>query len=233
MKLSDAHHLPKTVAGLSLILAPLLLLGSAVALPGSKSDEGAQLAVIAQHPDRYYLFCLLGLVGTALLVPALLGLIQMLREQAAACGYIGGGLAIVGTLLGLVDWGSELVKWQMAAPSADRTEMAALLKRFDDAAGAALPLQISGFAFLIGVVFLTIGLYRARAVPAWAPAGLLIGSFLNLAGFVASSVPLLIVSSALLLAALGWIGWTVLAQSDTEWERTPEPARPRPAAETR
>ena len=231
MTRSHPSRFPKTAAAACMITSPLLLLASAAVSPPLKSSEGAQLAAIAHHPDRDYWFILLGLVGTILLVPAVLGLMHMLRERAPGWGYIGGSLALVGTLLGLVDWGSELVKWQMASPAADRAQMTALLKRFDDTAGSALPLQLSGFAVLVGLVLLAVALYRTRAVPSWTAFGLATGIVLNLAGYVANSVALLTISSAVLLAALGWIGRTVLAEPDADWEHTPEPPRPAVAAE--
>jgi len=229
MKLSDPHHF-RRLAGASLVLAPLLLLASSAVSPALKSDEGAQLAVIARHPDRFYLFSILGLVSAIVLVPALLGLMHMLRERAPGWGYIGGGLMMLGNLLSIGDWMGNFVQWQMAAPSADHAQMTALLTRLDDTAGSALPLQLSGFALLVGTAVLATGLYRARAVPSWVAPGLVIGIVANLAGFVASSVALLIASSAVLLAVLGWIGAIVLTESDARWEHTPELARARPAA---
>jgi hypothetical protein len=229
--LSHPSHFPKTVAAACMMTSPLFLLASAAVSPPLRSSEGAQLAAIAQHPDRDYWFILLGLVGTVLLVPAVLGLMHMLRERAPSWGYIGGGLALLGTFLGLVDWGSELVKWQMASSGADRAQMTALLKRFDDTAGSALPLQLSGLAVLVGLVLLAVGLYRIRAVPSWTAFGLAAGIILNLAGFVANSVALLIIGAAILLAALGWIGRIVLAEPDADWEHTPERPRSAVAAE--
>src|SRR5438034_9265464 len=146
MHLSHPSHFPKVAAGACMVISPILLLASAAVSPPRESDEGAQLAVIAHHTDRYYWYILLGVIGTMLLVPAVLGLMHMLRQRAPRSGYIGGSLALLGTLLALVDWGSELVKWQMALPSADRAQMTALIQRFDDTTGSALPLQLSGFA---------------------------------------------------------------------------------------
>ena len=218
MKLSNPHHFEKTLAGACLVLAPLFLLASAALSPAIKSDEGAQLAVIARHPDRYHLFSVLGLVSAVLLVPALLGLMRMLRERAPGWGYVGGGLMMLGNLLSVGDWWSNFVQWQMAVPDADRRQMTALLTRLDETAGSALPLQISGFAFLVGTAALAIGLYRAQTVPSWTALGLVVGIVLNLAGFVVGSVPLLIVSSVVLFIAMGWIGRMVLAEPEADWQ---------------
>jgi hypothetical protein len=230
MKVSDPNHFHKTVAGACLVLAPLFLLASSAVAPALTADEGAQLTVIAHHPDRFYLFSVLGLVSSILLVPALLGVMHMLRERAPGWGYVGGGLMMLGNLLSIGDWMSNFVQWQMAAPSADRAQMTALLKRLDETTGSALPLQISGPAFLLGTTVLAIGFYRAHAVPAWTAASLVAGIVLNLAGFVTSSVALLIVSSAVLFVALGWIGRIVLTRPDAEWEHMPDHTRAQPAA---
>jgi hypothetical protein len=216
---SDSRHFFKTVVGVSLIAAPLILLASALISPEIKSSEADELAVIAQDPRRYYLFTVLIFVSTALWVPLVLGLIYMVRERSAALGNVGGSLALIGTLIGIGDAISQLFIWQMVSPGADRAQMVALLTRFDNAAGAAIIFRIGGPALVVGTVILSIALYRARAVPAWAAVGMAVGTFLNIAGFVASSTFVVIISSAVLLVSLGWIGRLVLGRSDQEWER--------------
>ena len=56
----------------TLVLAPLFALASALVAPPLKSDAREQIAVIAAHPERWYWFTLLLLIGSILLVPALL-----------------------------------------------------------------------------------------------------------------------------------------------------------------
>ena len=232
MKLSNPDRFEKILAGACLVLAPLFLLASALVSPPMKGDEGEQLAVIAQHPDRWYLSSALGLVSSILLVPALLGLVRILRDRAPALGYLGGGLMMLGNVLSVGDWMSNFVEWQMAVPGANRGEMTALLTRFDESAGSALPLQLSGFALLVGTTLLAVGLYRARAVPAWSAFGLVLGIVANMAGFIAGSVPLLVVSSAVLFIAMAWIGRSVLAGRTNGWESRPQHPHVRAAAGT-
>jgi hypothetical protein len=202
----------KTAVGLGLIGAPVLTLIASIISPAIKSDEAAQLAVIAHHPARYYAFTILTLAGIMLLVPALLGLMQMTRDRAPRLGNLGGTLAITGTLIATGDAASQLVVWQMAARDADRAQMAGLLRRFDETLGSSLVFSVGGLAFLIGILVLSIGLRRARAVPAWVAIGIPVGALLNIVGFTSASVGVLIVSSVVLLATLGWVGWRVLAQ---------------------
>jgi hypothetical protein len=227
---SDSRRFYKAVVGVCLIASPLVLVASAVVSPEIKSSEADQLAVVAQDAGRYYLFTVLIFVSTALWVPLVLGLMYMVRERAAALGNVGGSLALLATLVGVGDAISQLFIWQMVAPGADRAQMVALLTRFDNAGGAAIFFRIGGPTLVIGMVMLSIALYRARAVPAWAAAGVAVGTLVNIAGFVATSTLVVLISSAVLLVSLGWIGRLVLACSDHEWEHPSEVQRSRSAA---
>jgi hypothetical protein len=155
--------------------------------------------------------------GIALFVPAILGLMHLTRERAPGWGNWGGSLSLVGVIIAAGDAATQWLIWQMGAAGADRAQMAALLHRYDSALGSSLPFTIGGLALVVGVVILSVGLYRARAVPAWVAVGFVAGIVLNIVGFSASSVGILIVSSLILLAALGSVGWRVLAESDDAW----------------
>ena len=209
--LSDPARFARTVLGGSMIGAAVLMLGASLAWPAIKSDEAAQLAVIAQHPTRYYLCTILILGSSMLLVPALIGLMRMSVERSPVLSNLGGALSLLGALVAVGDSASQLVIWQMGARGADRAQMAALLHRFDNVAGSALVFTVGGLTIVVGIVLLSIALYRARAVPAWTSVGLVAGMVLNIVGFSAGSAGVLIVSSVVLLASLGWIGWQVLA----------------------
>jgi hypothetical protein len=220
----------KITVGTCLIAAPLLTLVSAVVSPAIKSGEAEQVAVIAQHPDRFYLFALFTLAGIMAMVPAVLGLMYLTRERAPTWGNVGGSLSLAGLLIATGDATTQLLIWQTGAPGANRAQMAALLKRYDAAVGSSLVFTIGGLALLIGVLVLCIGLIRAQAVPAWAAAGFFVGIVLNIVGFSAASVGILIVSSVILLVALGAIGWRVLIGSDDAWAEAPALAPFAPAA---
>ena len=55
-----------------------------------------------------------------LMVPAVLGLMHMLRERQVAFGHVGGGLAMLGLLAFTGIVAMELVMWQMAAAGEHR-----------------------------------------------------------------------------------------------------------------
>lgn len=219
---SDPHHFRKTIAGMCMMAAPLFLLVGMVIHPERKTDEAEQLAVVAANLDEWFVSHLLVLFSIVLVVPAILGLMHMLREREVAWGHVGGGLAMIGVLalIGVVSI-DGLVLWQMAATGETAT-MTALYTSFTDTAGIFIPLYLLSLAFAVGVLILAMGLYRARAVQWWMPAFFAIGAVvLAIAGPTASGL-LAIVGSAFLLVGLGSVGRMVLAESDEDWMHTPE-----------
>ena len=228
--LSDAHHFRKTVAGLCMILAPALFLVSAILAPSSDNDAGAILGAIADHTDRFFISTAFGIAGSVLLVPALLGLMHMLRERQVALGHVGGGLALLGSLMFMLFWGVSLMEWQMVRGDADPAQMTALLDRFMHTTGTEVFFYFS-LAFTVGMIVLALGLYRAHAVP-WSTAGALGAGavVLQVAFFVGNTAAWFIVATAILFVGFATIGRTVLTETDEDWEHTPEFRGFRPAA---
>jgi hypothetical protein len=221
MHLSDAHHFRKVVAGACMVAAPLVLLVAMVIHPASDMNEATQIATIADSLDAWYVAHLLALISIALMVPALLGLMHMLREREVAFGHVGGGLAMLGLLAFAGIVGMELVMWQMAAAGSTR-EAVALLERLNGTAGIVIPFAFVSFGFALGVACLAVGLYRARAVQSWMAVSAAAGAILF--GFAIGSAMnwLAIVAAAFLVVGLGAIGRLVLSETDEAWENTPE-----------
>lgn len=230
-KVSDAHHFRKTVAGICMIAAPLLLLAGMVVHPERETDAAGQLAIVAGDMDQWFTAHLLLLGSIVLAVPALLGLMHMLREREVSYGHLGGGLGLLGliAIAGVVAI-DGFVGWQMAAADADRGAMVALYERLNETAGVVIPFFGMSFAFALGLLILAVGLYRAHAVQSWTAVFLAIGSVLLAIGTPSGSDVLDIVGSAFLFVGLASIGRLVLAESDEEWEHTPEYRGFRPLA---
>lgn len=232
MSLSDSHHFRKTIAGMCMVAAPLVLLVGVVVHPETKSETGDQLAVISNHMDAWFAAHLIIAVSLVLAVPAVLGLMHMLREREVALGHVGGGLAMVGLLAtsGVVAI-DGFVGWQAGAASgADQGAMTALFERLNDAAGVVIPFFGMSLAFTLGMMSLAFGLYRARAVQSWTAAMLAAGSVALAVGELAYSDVLSIVGAAVLMVGFFQVGRMVLAESDEEWEHTPEYRGFRPLA---
>ncbi|HET8820945.1 MAG TPA: hypothetical protein VFM57_05315 [Thermoleophilaceae bacterium] len=221
MHLSDAHHSRKMVAGACMVVAPFVLLAAMVIHPASDMDEATQVATIADNLDAWYVAHLLAFVSIVLVVPAVLGLMHMLRERQVALGHVGGGLAILGllALTGLV--AMELVLWQMAG-AGNTAETVALLERLNETAGIVIPFVLLSFGFSLGMATLAVGLYRARAVQSWMAVFVAVGAILF--GFAVATAMnwLAIVAAAFLVVGLGAIGRMVLRETDEAWEHTPE-----------
>jgi hypothetical protein len=212
VKRLDAGQMPMRIAAVSMIAGPLFLVASALVSPQLKSDEGAQLAVIAAHPTRWYWFTLLLLIGSILLVPALLGIAASLHERSPRLANLGGLLAVLGSLVAIGDVMTQFVSWQMVAAGADRAQMAALLHRFDNAAGVGVVFNVGGLAVVTGVILLTVGLIRTQIAPAWAAVGLSVATLLNVVAFSSASAAGVAASWIVLLAAMGYIGRTALVR---------------------
>ena len=219
--LSDAHRFRKLVAGLCMIAAPALFLASSIVSPKLDTDEGTLLSNAAGHIDRWYVSAALAFAGMVLLLPAVLGLMHMLRERGTVYGNVGGGLALIGVMAGAANAGLTFVVWQMAR-AGDRAQMTALLHRIDHTAGTSIPLMFLGIALAVGVIVLAWGLARAHAAPTWCTLCLALAAVAFAIAAPAASQPLFIVASALLMAGLAPIGRMVMTETEQEWEHTPE-----------
>ena len=227
--LSNAHHFRKMVAGFCMVLAPLFLLVGLVIHPETGTSASSMIGAAAGDPDAWYTAHLLALVSLVLAVPAVLGLMHMLREREVAWGHIGGGFAMLGILafIGIVTM-DGFVGWQAA--SGDSTEMVALFDRLYDTAGVVIPFYVMSFAFTLGMLCLAYGLYRARAVQSWMALFLGISAVLMAIGFPTADELVSIIGAAFLFVGLGSIGRMVLTESDEAWEHTPEYEGFRPLA---
>jgi hypothetical protein len=234
-RLSDSHHFRKMVAGVCMIGAPLLLVIGMIVHPESKSDVGDQLAVIAGNMDEWYAAHLIIAVSLVFFVPAVLGLMHMLREREVAYGHLGGGLALVGLLAttGIVAM-EGFVGWQAGAASGtDAAAMTALFERVTETTGVVLPFFVMSYALAVGMLFLAAGLYRGRAVQSWTAAMLGIGPVVLSIGLSMADDVVAIIGAGILLVGFFQVGRMVMTESDEDWEHTPEYSGFRPLAGTR
>jgi hypothetical protein len=206
---------PRTTSPLgaaSLLAAPVLLLAAALVQPALKSDEQAQLREIVVHHDRYFLFTVLILFGTMLLVPAFHTLVGATRAPSTATRG-GSALAVFGALVGTGDAMTQFVFLQMAAPGRDLHQMASVVQDFDSANGPAQIFAVGGLALIFGGLVLAVGIRRDGLAPAWVSVAVAVGVAANMVGYVVQSVPVLVVSSVLLLIGLGHLGLGLLRRS--------------------
>jgi hypothetical protein len=88
--------------------------------------------------------------------------------------------------------------------------------------GTFIPFFIGAFAFGAGFLLLAWGLWMARAVHWTMAVCMAAGAVAINIAFPAGSLTLAIVGAAVLFVGLGSIGRIVLAETDEDWEHTPE-----------
>lgn len=230
-KLSDPRGLRKTVAGVCMIASPAILVVAQIIHPREFSDEAKWLAEISSNTGRQYWAHLLGLLALALAIPAILGVMHMLKSRRPALGHVGAGLALFGVVSLAAVVGTEFVVWQAAtAPATDTAAMTSLIGRIIDSPGMIL-LYLLTLTFPLGLLVLGIGLYFARAAATWEAVLVALPFTVGIVSEIAYGPRIIpIVTSILFLIGTGSIGRRVLAESDEEWEHTPEIGGLRPAA---
>ncbi|MEA2457167.1 MAG: hypothetical protein QOC95_139 [Thermoleophilaceae bacterium] len=229
MGFSDSHHFRKTVAGCSMVLAPLAVLVAFIFSPPIHSDAGRQVAAFAAHQDKTLFSGLMTLAAVALAIGATLGMMHMLRERGAAYGHVGGALALVGLVATAAQAGMFLSEWATVRDGVQATDVTAWHSLTHDAA-IVIPVLVIGFLTTVGFILLAAGLYRAKAVDWWMTSMIALGALGIALATPLASIAVGIVGGALLLVGLGSIGMIVLRETDADWEHTPDYHGFRPAA---
>jgi hypothetical protein len=219
--LSNPHHFRKILAGLAMVLAPLVLLVGTILHPSVPADAAGEIGAVASGPGRWTAAHLLLLCSVVIGLPAVLGLMHMLRERRAAFGHLGGALALMGLLAFVGVLAIELVLGQMAGMGS-RPAMIALLTRIDSAAAITAPFLFGTFLFGLGMVVLGLGVYEARVAKWWQALAVAVAGVALVISVPMASTALAIGGAVILLVGQGSIGMTVLGESDADWEHTPE-----------
>jgi hypothetical protein len=163
----------------------------------------------------------LAIYGFALRVPAVVGIVHLLRNRSVALGHLGGAFVIVGVLSFAFVGGTEFLLFGRGAdPSLNRDAILALNERI----GASLIYNLINlteiFGFVFGFAIVGIAVFRSNIVPHIFGVLLTVGVLSRL--FLASFYAGVLISDILYGVALGYLGYYVLRQSDAEWERPPE-----------
>jgi hypothetical protein len=221
LKISDANNFRRTLTGICLIAAPLVLLifnliGLTMEMP---EDTGARLAAFAAQPDRVLVLTLLFALAHLLFLPAVFGLVSLVRDRGVTLVHIGAMLAVIGLFGHTVFSGSQLVVVQMAEGAADQGQMIALYNRFLESPGFIIFALMGLAGFFLGFIILPIGLWRAGVVPGWMAALIILSLMLE---FIATNFIdyASIVASVLFTLGFAVIGLNMLTMSDEEWGRT-------------
>lgn len=166
--LADPYRFRKTVAGVALIGAPLAGLLSCLSDSNEGvGEQGATLyATVAAHRSGILATGLVFMLSAVLTVPAALAFAHLLRGRGSVLGHLGAASLMLGAF-GHFGYGLWQVLIAQAAGAGDPAPVVAFADRTAGVSQAVLlPLMI---LVDVGILLLSAGLLRARAVPAWAP----------------------------------------------------------------
>ena len=157
--LSNAHHFRKTVAGICMVGAPLLLLLAMIVDSAIGASEDSFVIGRVGDPDTGSLEQMLLVGGLVLMVPAVLALMHMLREREGALGHVGGAVALFGLLVMPFAWMAGMV---LLAAGLYRARSVQATVALSIAAAAALLAAGAGFESevlaLVGSAVMLVGL---------------------------------------------------------------------------
>jgi hypothetical protein len=203
----------RTTIGASLVLVPVLNLVSALCADAAVApDHRSELAGIAAHPTRFYVYAITQLVGAYLFIPALLGVKDLLRERRPRWADLAGGVVLLSMLIATGDAATELMYWRMGSAGGNLDAMAAVADSYDNAAGSSLPYAIGGLALMVASIALAIGLWRSKATAWWTALAIPVSIVANIFGYASGSKPLLVVSAVVLLVGFGRIAAIILSR---------------------
>jgi len=212
----DTANFRRTLAGVCLITQPFINLISVAISPMQSVNASEQLAMISAYPTRFLIANLLDLLWLFLLIPAVLGLVHLLRSRGALLGHIGGGFALAGAVGTAAYRGVNLGQLQVAESGLIQEQMLAAFGQAS--AGSIVVMLMSALGLFVGYALLAVGLWRTRAAPRGASGLIVAFLVVNIIGLAAGgNKGVLLVAHTLLLGGLGWIGVKVLAMSDAQW----------------
>lgn len=219
LKAWEADNFRRTLAGLALLVAPLAMMVSEVIYSRSFSQASDQrfFDAVAENSWLWTFATLLGLLAAVLFVPAVVGMVHLTTERGVVLAHVGGALAAIGAVGYACHQMLFIVMGEMARFE-DRRAVISVSQHLDESVIIGVIVMLMFLASLsLGLLLLTIGLYRAGFAPVW----VLVCIFLSiLPAFmpVDSDYPAY-AAFVLLALGLGAVGVKVLATSDTDWRK--------------
>lgn len=165
--MKDTATFRRTAAAVGLVATALLMIVSIVLAPEFPGDVEARLAAIDAAGTGGRISALAFGLAQLPLVAGLLGIGHLLRQRSPRLSNIGTTLGVVGAFGHSVFAGVTMVYLSMAGDSANRSVHADVLRAVES--GPAVAFMVMGLlGTVLGLLVLSIGLWRARVAPRWA-----------------------------------------------------------------
>ncbi len=167
--MKDSANFQRVTAALGLVAAAALSVLWTVLSPPFPSGYAERLAAIEDSGTSATVSAFAFTASQLPMLAAVLGIAHLIRRGAPVLANAGGALAVIGVFGHSVFGGVSLTTVQMANDAGNRSVHAALLENLESS-----PVMVFAVAGLLGTVLgllvLSIGLWRSGAVPRWIPA---------------------------------------------------------------
>ena len=213
LKIWEPDNFRRTLAGLCCFAAPMALLLAFLVHPGAAPED--LVATVAAEPGRIQASALLTLLTALLFVPALIGVLRVLRHRGVVLGHLAVALSIIGVIGHAVFAGFQIILSFALESGVDEAALASMVEG-TPSIGFVVVLLTFLVGFLLGMLLLAAALWRSRSVPVWVPFGLVALVVADLA-----PVPGGRITASLVLAVgvvcFGAVGLVLLRMTDQEW----------------
>jgi hypothetical protein len=139
--------------------------------PAFPSDQVERLAAIDDGGTGAAVSAAAFPVSQVFMLAAVLGIGHLLRPGAPRLSNLGATLSVLGVLGHCVFAGASLMTVTMAGDEANREVYAELVADFESSPAMAFA-AVGLIGTVLGLLLLSIGLWRARVTPRWVPAAL-------------------------------------------------------------
>ncbi|MER7002044.1 hypothetical protein ABT297_03225 [Dactylosporangium sp. NPDC000555] len=173
---------------------------------GSDSDGAGALALAAAHPGLTRLSALAAMLGSLLIVPAVLGVKRLIGDRSRRLAGIAAALTAGGYICYFAIVSSSFVTLAMARHGGAAADFATVLDEAQSDPSALWMFLLFVLGNIVGTVLLAVALFRSRAVAGWVALALGAWSPLHIVGLVVGSEWFEVagaVSQAVALAAVG------------------------------
>lgn len=110
LKFSDSRNFGRTMAVISLVATPIVLLIGVLVSPDTSDDAAKALADISDNEAGYVVGGLMFLIAPIVFVPGMMGTIRLMRRQGVTIGQIGAALIMIGALITVSFYGYGVIE---------------------------------------------------------------------------------------------------------------------------
>jgi hypothetical protein len=178
----------RTLTAAAMVLAPwgFVVTNSgyawAIRNGGSDSTGADALALVAPRPDLFRVVVVAGMLGSLLLVPAVLAAMALARKSWLV--FVGGSLMVAGYICYLGVLLTNITTIAMAELGGPLADYAKVLDASESDPSVSWVFGLFVVGNLLGTLLLAIGLLRSRAVPPWAAILIMLWPPLHVIGLV-------------------------------------------------